>query len=104
MPHRARPAQLTSLPNRDETLAIDFSPEIRSDSDHHPFYMRNIPILMLHTGLHGDYHRPSDDVEKLNIDGMHRVARLLYGIVTIAANEPATSEVSRRRAPRVDLG
>ena len=50
--------------------------------------MRNIPILMLHTGLHGDYHRPSDDVEKLNIDGMHRMARLLYGIVTIAADEP----------------
>ncbi|HVU89501.1 MAG TPA: M20/M25/M40 family metallo-hydrolase [Pirellulales bacterium] len=79
--------KLTSMPNRDETLAIDFSWEIKNDSDHHPFYMRGIPILMLHTGLHGDYHRPSDDVEKLNIDGMHRIARLLYGIVTSAADQ-----------------
>lgn len=80
--------KLTSMPNRDETMAIDFSWEIKNDSDHHPFYMRGIPILMLHTGLHGDYHRPSDDVEKLNIDGMQRIARLLYGIATTAANQP----------------
>ncbi len=93
--------KLTSMPNRDETLAVDFSWEIRNDSDHHPFYMRGIPILMLHTGLHGDYHRPSDDVEKLNIDGMHRIARLLYGIVTTAADQaelPKFRETVRRES------
>jgi len=80
--------RLTSQPNLDEKLALDYSWEIRNDSDHHPFYMRGIPILMLHTGLHGDYHRPSDDVEKLNVDGMHRIAKLLFGIVTTVADQP----------------
>ena len=80
--------KFVSLPNRDEPLAIDFSWEIKSDSDHHPFYTRGIPILMLHTGLHGDYHRPSDDVDKLNMDGMRRVARLLFDVAVSLANEP----------------
>jgi hypothetical protein len=80
--------KFVSLPNREEPLAIDFSWEIRNDSDHHPFYSRGIPILMLHTGLHGDYHRPSDDVEKLNLDGMQRVAKLLFGLITAMADQP----------------
>jgi hypothetical protein len=80
--------KLVSLPNGGEPMTIDFDWQIRSDSDHHPFYMRGIPILMLHTGLHGDYHRPSDDVEKLNVDGMQRVARLLFGLTVEVANLP----------------
>jgi hypothetical protein len=80
--------RLVSLPNRDDPVSIDFSWEIRSDSDHHPFYARGIPILMAHTGLHGDYHRPSDDVEKLNVEGMQRVARLLLGVITTLADQP----------------
>ena len=43
---------------------------------------------MLHTGLHSDYHRPSDDVEKLNIDGMQRIARLLFGLTIEVADLP----------------
>jgi len=80
--------KLVSLPNHDELLSLDFTWEIRNDSDHHPFYARGIPILMAHTGMHGDYHRPSDDVEKLNVDGMRRVATLLFGVVTTVANQP----------------
>ncbi len=84
--------RLASLPNREDPLILDFDWEIKSDSDHHPFYMRNIPFLMAHTGLHGDYHRPSDDIEKLNIDGMRKVARLLFGLVTTVADEPELSQ------------
>ena len=80
--------KLVSLPNHDELLSLDFTWEIRNDSDHHPFYARGIPILMAHTGMHGDYHRPSDDVEKLNVDGMRRVATLLFGVVTTIADQP----------------
>jgi hypothetical protein len=50
-------------------------------SDHNSFYAKKIPVLHLFTGTHTDYHRPSDDSEKLNIAGMRRVADLLIDIV-----------------------
>src|SRR5262249_4477213 len=50
-------------------------------SDHSSFYSKKIPVLHLFTGNHSDYHRPSDDADKLNISGMRRVADLLVDLV-----------------------
>ena len=55
-------------------------------SDHSSFYSHKIPVMHFFTGLHSDYHRPSDDVEKINVPGMRRVAELVAG-VTIALAE-----------------
>lgn len=46
-------------------------------SDHSSFYGAQIPVLFFFTGSHKDYHRPSDDFEKLNIAGMRRVSDLV---------------------------
>ncbi|MCC9658422.1 M28 family peptidase [Rhodopirellula halodulae] len=56
-------------------------------SDHASFYEAGVPVLFFFTGLHSDYHRPSDDFEKLNMDGMIRIT----DIVSQAANRIATS-------------
>ena len=45
-------------------------------SDHASFYTKDIPVLFAFTGTHGDYHRPTDDVERINFNGMTRVANL----------------------------
>jgi peptidase M28-like protein/PDZ domain-containing protein/PA domain-containing protein len=45
-------------------------------SDHMSFYNKKIPALHFSTGMHEDYHRPSDTFEKLNIDGMARISDL----------------------------
>ena len=37
-------------------------------SDHTSFYLKNIPVLFFFTGTHEDYHKPSDDVEKVNFE------------------------------------
>ncbi len=42
-------------------------------SDHSSFYRKNIPVVFFFTGLHADYHRPSDTWEKINYDGMVRL-------------------------------
>ena len=47
-----------------------------SPSDHSRFYSAGTPVLFFHTGLHSDYHRPGDTADKLNVDGMARVAAL----------------------------
>jgi hypothetical protein len=46
-------------------------------SDHSSFYLQKIPVMHFFTGLHSDYHRPSDDVEKINVPGMRRVAEMV---------------------------
>lgn len=50
-------------------------------SDHSSFYSRKIPVLHFFTGTHTDYHRPSDDAEKLNIEGMRLVTDMLVEII-----------------------
>lgn len=71
----------------DAKLAYDWN--IREDSDHWPFYNAGIPFVMLHTGLHEDYHRPSDDADKLNIDGIRETSRLMIRLVADAADRSA---------------
>ena len=50
-------------------------------SDHESFYPKGIPVLFAFTGLHADYHRPSDDSDRINYAGMARIADYLELIV-----------------------
>ncbi|MGI9428107.1 MAG: M20/M25/M40 family metallo-hydrolase [Bythopirellula sp.] len=69
--------QLMSSLRLGEELWLDFNWEYKDNSDHWTFYEAGVPSLYLHTGLHDDYHRPSDDVEKLNVDGIRQVSGYL---------------------------
>jgi hypothetical protein len=64
---------------------LDFTWDMRADSDHHPFFAAGIPALMLHTGKHDDYHRPSDDADKINYAGTQQLARLMLMLALRAA-------------------
>jgi hypothetical protein len=84
--------ELLTRPNDGLGLRLQFSWEIKPNSDHHPFYARGIPVVMLHTGLHGDYHRPSDDADKLNIEGMQAASRYCFALIHDLANRPSLPE------------
>jgi hypothetical protein len=71
----------------DDSLSLDFTWDIKANSDHWPFVEQRIPIALLHTGLHSDYHRPTDDVEKINRQGLREVCRYLLGALVRVANE-----------------
>ncbi|SIO19949.1 Zn-dependent amino-or carboxypeptidase, M28 family [Singulisphaera sp. GP187] len=43
-------------------------------SDQQSFYLKDIPVLFAFTGTHRDYHRPSDDTDRINFAGMSRIA------------------------------
>jgi len=45
-----------------------------SNSDNDSFYRKKVPVLFLFTGLHNEYHRPTDVPEKIDVAGMKRVA------------------------------
>ena len=72
---------LLSRQNDDPELQLDFSWELKPDADYYPFFDKGIPALLLHTGLHENYHRPSDTADLINGEGMSRVVRLLFGTV-----------------------
>ena len=51
-------------------------------SDHTSFYLADIPVLHFFTGQHGNYHKPSDDVETLNYEGMATISNYIFNIVS----------------------
>ncbi len=50
-------------------------------SDHSSFYSAEIPVLSFFTGMHPDYHKPSDDHEFINYSGMNDVLHYIYSVV-----------------------
>ena len=80
--------QANNRPSHGAGLDLAFVWDIEDDSDHYPFIAAKIPTVMFHTGLHDNYHRPSDDVHLLNIDGIEPVVRLALGFVTALAGDP----------------
>jgi C-terminal processing protease CtpA/Prc len=51
-------------------------------SDHTSFYLGDMPVLHFFTGQHEDYHRPGDDAEKLNYEGMEDITQFMLAIIT----------------------
>lgn len=75
-----------SRANSSTDLNLAFPWKVFDNSDHYPFLRKQIPATMLHTGLHDDYHRPSDDVELLNFDGIQKAAELVFNFAVEMAN------------------
>ncbi|MGN6546038.1 MAG: M20/M25/M40 family metallo-hydrolase, partial [Aureliella sp.] len=78
-------------------------PQGRGASDHANFYNAKIPVYHFFTGLHNDYHRPSDDVDKINVAGMVRISRMVTDIVREIAESPARPqfvEIKGSASPR----
>jgi hypothetical protein len=76
----------------DEHLELAKKPEGFGPSDHASFYPHKIPVLHLFTGTHSDYHRPGDDWEKLNYEGMVRIVDLVEDLVDAVAAAPERPE------------
>ncbi|MFN8321434.1 MAG: M20/M25/M40 family metallo-hydrolase [Chitinophagales bacterium] len=56
-------------------------------SDHTSFYLKNIPVLHFFSGQHKDYHKPSDDEEKINYQGMEDIIDYVKQLVSLLDNK-----------------
>ncbi len=54
-------------------------------SDHSSFYGKQIPVLHLFTGTHPEYHRPGDDWELINFEGLERIVDFTQELINWAA-------------------
>lgn len=67
---------------KNKQLNIKFDSSGTGPSDHTSFYRKDIPVLFFFTGLHSDYHKPSDDADKINYNGELLIIRYIESIVT----------------------
>ncbi|MCW3077531.1 MAG: peptidase [Bacteroidetes bacterium] len=70
-------------------------------SDQTSFYLKDIPVLHFFTGQHSDYHKPSDDTEKINYKGEAKVLEYIISIVNKTFHYPKL-KFSKTRNP--DMG
>jgi hypothetical protein len=60
-----------------QALTLSFTEDGFGPSDHASFYGKEKPVLFFFTGLHSDYHRPSDTWEKINYDGEFTIVQMV---------------------------
>tara|TARA_R110000796_G_scaffold183498_2_gene300025 strand:- start:102225 stop:103448 length:1224 start_codon:yes stop_codon:yes gene_type:complete len=72
-------SQVLNTSNTDFKLVLQESGV--GPSDHTSFYLQDIPVLHFFTGQHEDYHKPSDDADKINYEGMQLLANYIYKII-----------------------
>jgi hypothetical protein len=64
-------------------------------SDHYNYAKKGIPIIFYFSGLHADYHQPSDSVEKIDFTKMERITRTIYATALALAESPSRPKVDR---------
>ncbi|TND00377.1 MAG: peptidase M28 [Bacteroidetes bacterium] len=81
-------------------ITSDFS--IKQDSagigpsDQTSFYLKEIPVLHFFTGQHGDYHKPSDDIEKINFEGEKKVLEYMIKLIALTEGKPKMQYLKTR--------
>jgi Zn-dependent M28 family amino/carboxypeptidase len=77
-------------PELNLTLSDDLWPEQRFffRSDHFNFARKEVPSIFFFSGTHVDYHRPSDEVDKIDADKAARISRMVFYLVYEIANDP----------------
>jgi hypothetical protein len=69
-------------------------------SDHYNYARRGVPFIFYFSGLHEDYHRPGDSVDRIDFTKMERVARTIYATALALADAPRRPAVERQLPPQ----
>ena len=70
-----------TLAASDKYFKLNFDSSGTGPSDHTSFYRKDIPVLFFFTGAHSDYHKPSDDADKINYTGELMLIRYIYNVI-----------------------
>jgi len=95
------PAWGTILSEKTKAFDIKFDSSGIGPSDHTSFYLKDIPVLFFFTGTHKDYHKPTDDVEKINFAGELQVIKYMYHIIE-ETNKVGKLAFSKTREPKME--
>lgn len=94
------PHWIPLIQNISNTFSIKTDSSGIGPSDHTSFYLKKIPVLFFFTGQHSDYHKPSDDVEKVNFSGEKDVLEFIIQIIELGTKQyPDKFPYLETRAP-----
>jgi len=75
-------AQVINQHDKKLPFAVRVDSSGSGPSDHTSFYRKDIPVLFFFTGQHKDYHRPSDDWEKINYNGELSIINYIVSLIS----------------------
>ena len=70
-------------------------------SDHTSFYNKGVPVLFYFTGLHSDYHRPTDDFDKINYTGQLHIVKHVLSVIEAAGRQAGKLAFTKTRDPQM---
>lgn len=93
---------------KEKGFKLTLHPDGIGPSDHTSFYLKDLPVLHLFTGQHEDYHRPSDDAEKINYDGIKEIQVFIEDIIAYSDDDgklefTKTKDEDSSRAPQYSV-
>ena len=91
---------LLSQFNSPKQFNLKLNPEGFGPSDHASFYGKDIPVLFFFTGVHPDYHKPSDTWDKINADGEQAILVFVEKIALEVADRGEKPLFTRADMPR----
>jgi aminopeptidase YwaD len=87
--------------NTKKTFTAKFDSSGVGPSDHTSFYLKQKPVLFFFTGLHSDYHKPSDDADKINYEGEAMLINYIADITKEIASKPVLT-YSKTREQKIE--
>lgn len=93
--------QVVDSANVGVNLKLSLVPDGTGPSDHASFYLKDMPVLHFFTDVHPDYHRATDDADKINVAGLVRVVDLAERATRIIADRPARLTFTKAPATTV---
>jgi aminopeptidase YwaD len=95
------PAWGTVLEDKTKYITVKFDSSGIGPSDHTSFYLKNIPVLFFFTGIHQDYHKPTDVVDKINFPGELTVIKYIYHVID-ETNKLGKLAFTKTREPKME--
>lgn len=102
-------AYFSSLSN--QPLMVKFDSSGSGPSDHVSFYRKDMPVLFFFTGSHPDYHKATDDWEKINYEGEKNIVQYVYKLIAaedakgkLAFTKTREPQTGRSSTFKVSLG
>ncbi len=93
---------------KEKGFKLKFHPSGIGPSDHTSFYLKDLPVLHFFTGQHEDYHKPTDDFDKINYAGMQEVQGFIEEVIARTDNKgkiefTKTKDEDPNKAPKYSV-
>ena len=95
------PSWESVLDDKTKYINVKFDSSGIGPSDHTSFYLKNIPVLFFFTGIHQDYHKPTDITNKINFPGELTVIKYIYHVID-ETNKLGKLAFTKTRGPKME--